>query len=189
MKKCLAWESAVASGAVSYDTGRPCRRGHFSIRWTKDRSCKACRKEKNRQEYSAKSGERNVRRRARYVPKPRTLLTAVEIAERRRGKAAKQKARDPEGYRARNNEASRRYAKANPKKILERTRRREKAVLQRTPVWADREAIKRFYEACPVGYEVDHEIPLRGRFVSGLHVVENLQYLTPEANRRKSNRA
>jgi hypothetical protein len=59
--------------------------------------------------------------------------------------------------------------------------------LNRTPVWANLEEIKRFYDNCPDGYQVDHIIPLQGKLVSGLHVHTNLQYLTPEENRIKSN--
>lgn len=54
-----------------------------------------------------------------------------------------------------------------------------------TPVDADRVAIREFYAACPEGYEVDHIIPISK---GGLHVLENLQYLTIRENRSKSNK-
>lgn len=58
----------------------------------------------------------------------------------------------------------------------------------RIPKWADFSEIKLFYENCPEGMVVDHIIPLRGKNVSGLHVLENLQYMTPEENFRKNNK-
>lgn len=57
----------------------------------------------------------------------------------------------------------------------------------RMPKWADKEAIKQFYMNRPEGYQVDHIIPLQGKLVSGLHVLENLQYLTAAENNRKHN--
>jgi len=50
---------------------------------------------------------------------------------------------------------------------------------------ADHEKIKQIYLNCPVGYEVDHIIPVsRG----GLHHEDNLQYLPALVNRKKGNR-
>lgn len=66
--------------------------------------------------------------------------------------------------------------------------RREAAKRKAVPAWADIAAIKRFYEACPQGYHVDHIVPLQGTIVCGLHVLENLQYLTAIENSRKGNR-
>jgi len=73
---------------------------------------------------------------------------------------------------------------------VERARRnmRRSRMKLATPPWADRKAMHAFYTACPPGHEVDHVLPLKGRRVSGLHVLENLQYLAIEANRSKLNR-
>ena len=81
-----------------------------------------------------------------------------------------------------------RYVKNNPGKSNARTRRRRAAKLQRVPVWSEKEAIVRFYINCPDGMHVDHIIPLRGKLVSGLHVLSNLQYLTSSENCSKGNK-
>lgn len=60
--------------------------------------------------------------------------------------------------------------------------------LKRTPSWADLEKIKVIYDNCPEGYHVDHEIPLKGVLVSGLHVENNLQYLLAIDNITKNNK-
>ena len=73
----------------------------------------------------------------------------------------------------------------NPKLALARSREQQLKRMQRVPPWSEKEAIEAFYEACPEGYEVDHIIPLQGLFVSGLHVLANLQYLPMLENRRK----
>lgn len=76
----------------------------------------------------------------------------------------------PEHHRRRRNEASANY------------RAKER---NQTPPEADRKAITEFYKACPEGYEVDHIIPISK---GGLHILENLQYLTANENRRKGNK-
>jgi 5-methylcytosine-specific restriction endonuclease McrA len=55
------------------------------------------------------------------------------------------------------------------------------------PLWANLSIIKRIYENAE-GAHVDHIIPLQGELVCGLHVENNLQYLTPEENSRKGNK-
>lgn len=60
--------------------------------------------------------------------------------------------------------------------------------LYRTPSWANIASISEFYLNCPPGYHVDHIIPLQGDKVSGLHVVNNLQYLSAKDNLSKSNK-
>lgn len=61
------------------------------------------------------------------------------------------------------------------------------AKLLRTPSWANIQSIAEFYRNCPKGYHVDHILPLQGNLVSGLHVENNLQYLSMSDNCKKSN--
>lgn len=56
------------------------------------------------------------------------------------------------------------------------------------PSWADRGALLAIIVACPSGHHVDHVVPLKGEFVSGLHVPWNLQYLPSVENLRKGNK-
>jgi hypothetical protein len=87
-----------------------------------------------------------------------------------------------------------RRQKSNPEIFAARNAARHAAKLERTPKWADTEAISKIYEKARlltketgVAHEVDHIIPLRGELVSGLHVESNLQVITADENRRKNN--
>ena len=51
--------------------------------------------------------------------------------------------------------------------------------------WEEKELIGKFYKNCPIGYEVDHIIPVSK---GGEHCLSNLQYLTREHNRSKNAR-
>ena len=56
------------------------------------------------------------------------------------------------------------------------------------PPWADLKAIEEIYKNCPLGKQVDHDYALNGENFSGLHIPENLQYLTPSENKSKGNK-
>jgi hypothetical protein len=73
---------------------------------------------------------------------------------------------------------------AMPEKIFAHSysRRRES-----TPPWSNKKEISDFYLKKPKNKLVDHIIPLNNKFVCGLHVLENLQYLSNFENRSKSN--
>ena len=74
--------------------------------------------------------------------------------------------------------------------------KRRAAKLNRTPKWADQERIKAYYDVCAffnevngyIKYHVDHEIPLQGKTVSGLHVHNNLQVILAKDNMEKGNK-
>lgn len=83
------------------------------------------------------------------------------------------------------------WKKANPKqarahhKHTETLRRRIKGGKALAKFYA--KEIVEIYKNCPPGFHVDHEIPLNGKKVSGLHVPWNLQYLPAAENIAKGN--
>lgn len=69
------------------------------------------------------------------------------------------------------------------------TRNYQLAKIKRSPIWADKNVIKNIYAtASMIGWHVDHEIPLQGKLVSGLHVQNNLRIVRPLDNLKKGNR-
>lgn len=80
------------------------------------------------------------------------------------------------------------YYQENKEKYKAYSAKRRAIILNAIPPWADLLKIQEIYENCPEGYEVDHIYPLQGVNSCGLHVENNLQYLTVEENRKKSNK-
>lgn len=66
--------------------------------------------------------------------------------------------------------------------------KRRAEIQQAIPPWADLDKIKETYKKCPKGYHVDHIYPLNNPIMCGLHVENNLQYLTAKDNLTKSNK-
>lgn len=69
------------------------------------------------------------------------------------------------------------------------------AQLRATPAWADHDKIAEFYAESArltretgIVHHVDHIVPLRSKWVCGLHVHTNLQVLPAAENQSKSNR-
>lgn len=76
----------------------------------------------------------------------------------------------------------------DPEKEISANRARKLTREKRTPSWADLKAIEDFYRNRPEGMHVDHIIPIHGELVSGLHVLNNLQYLSIKENLSKKNK-
>lgn len=106
-------------------------------------------------------------------------------------RAAEWRKANPEQARAK----ARKYAKCHPGVKRAQVAKREAAKRHRTPVWADTAKIRAVYVVAArltrntgIPHEVDHELPLQGRTVSGLHVHQNLRVVHRHVNRTKSNR-
>lgn len=80
------------------------------------------------------------------------------------------------------------WRKNNLAKLNAKNAKRRAAKLNQTPKWANLKDIEEFYINCPKGYHVDHIIPLKGKNVRGLHILENLQYLPASENIKKGNK-
>jgi hypothetical protein len=110
----------------------------------------------------------------------------------RREQHSEKIAKGKKASRIKHREKTRAYEKAYFQKNKGRkyswTAKRRAAKLQRTPAWADLKAIEQIYINCPDGMVVDHIIPLQGKNISGLHVPENLHYVTPKHNMEKGSR-
>ena len=164
----ITLQEARENGLVRYFTGKPCHKGHIDERLKSDRSCCACNREKQK-------------------------FWAKENPEKKAIKDKKYQVQNLEKFNAR----TKKWRDANPGKERERVVRRRAAKASRTPPWLnaghhfEMECIYKYCAALRgigLNYHVDHIIPLRGDFVSGLHAPWNLQVLTATENLTKSNR-
>jgi len=177
--------TAKAIGAKYYYTGKPCARGHITLRKTKG-SCVECMKEdwafdnakrsKQPKSEAAKAAGR------RYYEKNKEAVKARANArppEERRRSRNKHKQENPEVYKALTTARKRRHRNATPKWV---TQEEKKAIRQ-----LYMQAIK-LTKLTGVRYVVDHDYPLNGKEICGLHVLSNLKVMTQEENLKKSNK-
>lgn len=80
------------------------------------------------------------------------------------------------------------YSYVNRPKLNAKQAKRRGAVERATPSWGQ-DGIEELYKlAAEHGFHVDHIVPLKGKLVSGLHVIFNLQLLPPVENFVKNNK-
>lgn len=156
----ISCKEAKILGLKRYFTGRPCKHGHIAERHVTGGCC-IC-SNLDQQRYYRENPD-----------KYKNMTVNYRNREENKDKVRKIQ-RD---YYSRNSDKIRAEAK---------TIRGLRAL--RVPGWANFNKIKDIYNKCPVGYEVDHILPLQGKTVSGLHVHNNLQYLPISENRSKHNK-
>lgn len=135
--------------------------------------CKVCRKETNKISYQnryAKNAERlrSVQREYYWKTHERSLARLKHYRTSLEGKATRSALQS----------------------------KRKASQLKRTPVWADYDKIKAYYDVCAffnevngyIKYHVDHIVPMQGKNVSGLHVHNNLQVILAQDNMNKYNK-
>lgn len=149
----------------TYFTGRPCKRGHVSPRYSVNQTCVACTQEQQS--------------RAELVRAER-MKTDPDFRVKRR---TQKNATGSKWRKAHRGEKSAEWAAWYADR------------LQRTPPWADLKAIRKIYEESHritketgLEHHVDHIIPMRGKLVSGLHIAENLRVLPGPENLAKGSK-
>lgn len=193
-------QSAIASGAVRYFTGRPCKQGHVDARTVRNSSCTAC----TRQGVNAWQ-KRNAQKTKQWMDEARARYEQRNPTKVLRAKRA-YKERHPEKIHAANVDyyaenkgricaAKKSWLTANPAARAEWERTRQARKLKAMPAWANREAIKEVYREAArrtaetgIKHSVDHFYPLQGKTVCGLHVETNLQVITLVENLKKNRR-
>ena len=182
-------KEAKLLGAKFYFTGEPCKRGHIAVRHAKGH-CVTCKKEddaavyEQRKEYFKaynESPEGRAAKRKYYENNKATVIARANARPAEEKRRAKQKYKDnnPELYRSLTNARRRRFREATPVWLSPEQKQeiKDKYLLAQA-------ATKEF----GVKYVVDHDIPLHGENVCGLHVPWNLKVMRAEDNLAKSNK-
>lgn len=165
-------DEALLAGLKTYEDGKPCKHGHVGPRFVSNRSCTACSRRRTREDYDRHVDIRRERGRAGYWKNP----------ERGRENSRAWSARNRDVSRVN----SREWAKKNPDQVRHHFMKRHATKL-RAMLPGHEVEIKEIYRTCPDGFQVDHEVPLQGRLVCGLHVPWNLKHLSEPDNKAKGN--
>ena len=162
-------KQAKALGLSHYNTGKPCKHGHYEDRRVSDRVCMACDRV-NKKTFAQNNKDVMAERKRKFYEqnKENILLQKQE------------------------------YRKSNKGKINALVAKRKQHIKQRIAKWITRDDIWMIKEIYDLAMErtklhgfqwhVDHIIPLQGKFVSGLHVPENLRVIPWIDNIKKKNK-
>lgn len=171
-----------------YFTGKPCKNGHISKRYTSCRKCKTC-----QDEYVIANEEKLSRQKKDLYErnKEKRLEQAREYRQVNRDKILDYFHRNKEILAERKKE----YRKQNREKDLQYTSKRRASKKRAVPIWFDSEEVeklhkesRRLFEETNVTHHVDHIVPLSSDFVCGLHWHGNMQILTASENIAKHNK-
>ena len=210
-------DEARAAGVKYYQTGAACIHGHVAERLVSTGACAECNRIKSRLQQRKLWAEdpdamRSKAREAYQRDLDASRATARDWRSRNRDKQLEYERQwckaNPEKYR----ESARKHRKlkadyyreydaawrdANRARYRAFHRRRQTLKVQACPTWLTDDQIaamvgtydqaERLTRATGILQEVDHIIPLNHPDVCGLHLPWNLQVLTREKNRQKSN--
>jgi len=191
-------QEAKDLGLNKYNTGKPCKQGHFADRYVKGAKCTECAKLQS-VAWKLDNPEKHAQSMRKWLENNRELH-GTRVKRWQAANSDKVKA------------DAKAWQKANPDKMAAKCKRwviKNPATYtalavasvarraKRVPKWLtsdDRWMMREAYKLAKLRtamfgfvWEVDHAIPLRGNIVSGLHVPTNLQVIPKADNRSKRN--
>ena len=175
----ISEKEAIKKGLKRYFTGKPCSNGHTVERKVNSRICCECNKLQQRKINNSLTSEevlvRNTRQRIYYGNMSITQRERINAKNRVSNMSAEQ----IDKQRLEVNISNAAY---------------EAQKINTTPKWANKLEISEIYKRARyltkltgVQYHVDHIVPLKSKFVCGLHVPVNLEPIPAEINKAKSN--
>jgi hypothetical protein len=202
--KLMAWSAARDAGEKHYFTGKPCKRGHISMRQTSGMACMECKREQQAERMQApEKRAKHVAAVAAYTKRMRAESPEFKAKDNAyRKEWTHKKMQDPtyaEKVREANKCAAAKRRADNPTQNRFKAASYKASRINRAPAWLTREHrkdMRSFYAMRDwlnltmfgVKYEVDHIVPLRGKTVSGLHAPWNMRVLRASENAKKGNR-
>ena len=162
-KPILTRQEALAIGYVHYYTGKPCKHGHDSERYTKSRTCIEC----NRLKWQRRPKEKRQEYWQNYYTE--------EVKNRKVENARRQRELNPYKRKKFRSERKTRIRRATIKSKIDQIR------VQEVYLEAQKLTLETGIEHC-----VDHIIPLAHPDVCGLHTFANLQIMTTTQNFKKA---
>jgi hypothetical protein len=171
---------AITAGKTRYH-GKPCGSCGGTERVTSNGECCVCKRARVAVDYQT------------HIVKRRATRAVYRAEHREEARVITAKWYEKNSDKARERAAQ--WHRNNRDKSCAKCARRRASLINRTPVWADLQAIGEIYrearrltEVTGVVHHVDHIVPLLGKTASGLHVAKNLQILTAQENLRKGNK-
>jgi len=179
---------AMESGSVFYFNGKPCPKGHITIRRTKSPGCEECMPYVHKESLSRRREER-----------PDDLKAAKRRHYERHAEHIKARVRAwAEVNKESVLEKAKAYQKANPHIFRINGSMRRARKKNATPPWVSGSVLQKIKDiyteasklTCSRGFRlaVDHIVPLQHDSVCGLHVPANLRLATNLENSKKNNR-
>lgn len=166
-----------------YVSDKACHTCGGFVRYKYNKSCIKCRIQTVRKSVSKNPETRKRKDAERHA----------KIKEKDNARAREWVKNNPE----RKKEADKRYYKENYAKVIATVRKYDAKKLRATPTWLTIEDYKRIaliYEEAiyltqqtGIKHHVDHDLPLQGKNICGLHIPENLKIMPATDNIKKSN--